>query len=593
MTDLAHALASTFRGRADYVALGTEYGGFEPHHCPDGIDPAWLDERHLAGVQALGFYVLTTDSTCFCTCVDFDNKPSRPDPEWRAKAEAVYFELVGLGLCPLVEISQSGQSAHVWLFLDGPTEAWIPRAFWRGLAAEKLGTSFREIYPRQDRLAGKGLGNLVRFPLWNQSRFVDVENEWRTIDPLEALSSIQRVSGSDLQYIAWQAGMGQLRPGPAPASGSPDGGLSPRVKALVERSWTLLGRRWLNDARGMSDTSPSAVAMSLATLLVKSYVPTPEIEAAVREWCRVYAPDKAVRDSWVTATVAKAYDFAVERSESKSVQVSTFETACYEFLDQLAKGGTRYYASGIPAFDASVDGVASGEVAVVAARPGHGKSAFAFQWVDHVASTGVPCLVVSEEMCSCEIGKRRVQSISRLPFDLWGPETVGQLKGDVIQHFRDRAPVYIVENCNSVDRLDEVVDQHCQLHGVGLVAVDYLQLLTAHKENPYQNVTEISRRLKQAARRNNCAVLALCQLNREIESREDFKPKNSDLRESGQIEQDADLIIFLIWLHRVNSEKYAEYEYQMWITKRRNGPIRQPKIQTVFDAGRQLIGGKP
>jgi len=51
------------------------------------------------------------------------------------------------------------------------------------------------------------------------------------------------------------------------------------------------------------------------------------------------------------------------------------------------------------------------------------------------------------------------------------------------------------------------------------------------------------------------------------------------------------MVVFLIWLHRVNSEKYAEYEYQMWITKRRNGPIRQPKIQTVFDAGRQLIGG--
>lgn len=592
MTDLAQALASTFRGRADYVALGTEYGGFEPHHCPDGIEPAWLDERHLAGVQAMGFYLLTTDNMCLCTCLDFDNKLSRPDPEWRAKAEAAYFELVGLGLCPLVEISQSGQSAHVWLFLDGPTEAWIPRAFWKALA-RKMGTEFKEIYPRQDRLTGKGLGNLVRYPLWNQSRFVDVENEWRTIDPLEAMSGIQRVSGADLQYIGWQAGMGQLRPGPAPASGNPDGGLSPRVKALVERSWTLLGRRWLNDARGMADTSPSAVAMSIASLLVKSYVPTPEIEAAVREWCRVYAPDKAVRDSWVTATVAKAYDFAVERSESKSVQVSTFETACYEFLDQLARGGTRYYASGISAFDASVDGVAPGEVAVVAARPGHGKSAFAFQWVDHVSASGVPCLVVSEEMCASEIGKRRVQSISRLPFDLWGPETVGQLKGDVIHHFRDRAPVYIVENCNSIDRVDEVVDQHCQLHGVGLVAVDYLQLLTAHKENPYQNVTEISRRLKQAARRNNCAVLALCQLNREIESREDFRPKNSDLRESGQIEQDADMIVFLIWLHRVNSEKYAEYEYQMWITKRRNGPIRQPKIQTVFDAGRQLIGGEP
>ena len=284
----------------------------------------------------------------------------------------------------------------------------------------------------------------------------------------------------------------------------------------------------------------------------------------------------------------ESHDFAVVVPQRiQAVQVNTFETACYEFLTSL-QGRNSLPRQRIPAFDASADGVALRRGGR-RCPSGIGSPRFS-GWT--MASTGVPCLVVSE-MCASEIGKRRLQSISRLPFDLWGPETVGQLKGDVIQHFKNRAPVYIVENCNSVDRLDEVVDQHCQLHGVGLVAVDYLQLLTAHKENPYQNVTEISRRLKQAARRNNCAVLALCQLNREIESREDFRPKNSDLRESGQIEQDADLIIFLIWLHRVNSEKYAEYEYQMWITKRRNGPIRQPKIQTVFDAGRQLIGGKP
>ena len=186
MTDLAHALAHTFRGRADYVALGTESGGFEPHYCPDGIDPAWLDERHLAGVQALGFYVLTTDSTCFCTCVDFDNKPSRPDPEWRAKAEAVYFELVGLGLCPL-------RNQPV-----GPTPCVaVPRrptgvdstGVRRRLAAEKLGTSFREIYPgRIDSRQGPGQpGPLpvgTRSVLWT----------WKTNgeqSTLEALSGIR------------------------------------------------------------------------------------------------------------------------------------------------------------------------------------------------------------------------------------------------------------------------------------------------------------------------------------------------------------------------------------------------------------------
>src|SRR5690606_11347519 len=95
-------------------------------------------------------------SQCWCSCADFDNKPDRPDPDWLSKASQVYYGLIELGLQPVFEISQSGQAAHVWIFFDEPTDAWIPRAFWKALA-ERLGTPIREVYPARIATSARGL----------------------------------------------------------------------------------------------------------------------------------------------------------------------------------------------------------------------------------------------------------------------------------------------------------------------------------------------------------------------------------------------------------------------------------------------------
>jgi len=588
MSELATALVSTFRGRASHIAVGTERG-FAPYPCPDSDKAQWLDERHLSGKQPLGFYLLTEQSTCGVSCVDFDNKPEDPDPLWMSKAQAVYDQLVGMNVVPLVEISQSGNAAHVWIVFSELVEAWIPREFWKALA-RKMGVEFKEIYPRQDTLGGKRMGNLVRYPLWNQSRFVDVENEWETIPPLQALRQVGRYTGSDLRLIAWQTGLGDIERKTPVVEGGGINGLSPRVQALIARPESLIGKRWANDTTGMKDTSSSAVAMSIAVELVRSYVPTPEIESALRVWCQKHSPTKGERDDWIRQTTYNAYKFLVERMEQKSVQMSTFESACLEYIKTLRTGGEHYISTGIGLLDASIDGISPGEMCIIAARPGHGKSAFCFQWLDYAAGHGVPGLIISEEMTATSIGKRRLLSVSGLPAEQWSQETADDLERDVREYHRNRAPVYIVENCNSIARVDEIIDQYCRLYGVGIVAVDYLQLLTARKDVRYDDVTEISRRLKQAASRNNCAMLALSQLNRDIEKRGKYEPKSSDLRESGQIEQDADMIMFLVWMHSVDPSKPA-YDYQIWVTKRRNGPIRQRRVDTTFNPERQIIGG--
>lgn len=269
---------------------------------------------------------------------------------------------------------------------------------------------------------------------------------------------------------------------------------------------------------------------------------------------------------------------------------TTFQAATLAYVDLIERGIIPCIPSGLLALDQSVDGISAGELCVVAARPGHGKSAFAFQWLDNAALNHTNCLIISEEMGHLEIGKRRLLSITNIGQELWGPDSAAYIRKDVIEYYEKRAAVHIVESCNTIARAEDAIEQFCAAHGVTLVAVDYLQLLTAQTGDRYEVVTEISRRLKQAAKRCNCAIIALSQLNREIEKRSDQEPKLSDLRESGQIEQDADLILFLQWPHKFSPD-ISKSEYRIYAAKRRNGPIRTPRIVTQFNPETQYFGG--
>jgi KaiC/GvpD/RAD55 family RecA-like ATPase len=585
----AELLLLRFRGRSDYVAVQNG-DGFEPFNLR-GLDlqPSWIEQRHLSGEKCLGFYLLTKDNKCYCTAADFDNKPDHPDPEWLNKTEKTYYSLCRMGLQPLVEMSQSGTAAHVWLFFSEPTDAWIPRAFWR-VFGEKNEVPIPEVYPRQDKLRDQNaIGNLIRYPLWNHSRFVDVENEWAEILPPEALGNVQAIEGSQLKLIAYECGMGELRPDPTASTEPGSEGLSVRVKERLVREHSLLARRWNGDMTGLNDQSRSALCQSIACELVRTYVPTPEIEAAIEHWCKKNGYAKGERDDWVSNLVRKAYDFVLQRQEKKTLLTGTLEQAALAYLDKLTSKAPLFVPSGLGELDKSIDGVGFGEMAVIAARPGHGKSSFALQWVDKASKDGVPSLILSEEMSMLELGHRTVLSICDTPEIYW-PDVLPSLADEVREHYKTRKNVYVVESPHSIDRVDELIDQYVSLYGVRLVAVDYLQLIDCKANSRYETVTEISKRLKKAATRNDCAILALCQLNRGIEDpKRRWRPRLSDLRESGQIEADSDLIMFLMWPHRFDSGEPKE-KYAIEIAKRRNGPIRDPRVLTQFNPERQIFG---
>lgn len=568
-----------FRGRPDYVAIPNG-SGFRPHQLDEPMRPEWLRTQHLDGDRCLGFYLMTEASRVWCSAVDFDNKPESPDPDWQDKAEKIYYELCELGLSPLVEISQSGTAAHVWLFFDEALPAADVRQLWAAVG-ESSGVPLVEIYPRQDVLSGKGLGNLIRYPLFNASRFVDVEHDWETILPEVALDETDKATAAQLAEIVYRL------TGHSPHRESVSYEVSKRVDGLTSKAHTLLGRRWLGDMDGLKDRSRSALVQSIACELVRQYVPTPEIESAIRAWCDHHGYDKGGRDDWIQSTVDRAYEFLSEKTVERT-ESWTMQDAVCEYIDALKRGIAPCIGSGIAEIDASIDGVAPGEMCVVAARPSHGKTAFAMQWVDHAASRGNPCLLISEEMSKRELGKRALLHISQMDFGEWsGRES--DLSDEVRQHYANRAKVFGLESVQSIDTLEKLVDQHVHAHGVKLVAVDYLQLLGSSHSARYDSVTDISRRLKQTATRNSVAMLVLCQLNREIEKRDGHEPKLSDLRESGQIEQDADLVLMLQWPTKYDS-KADPNSFRVYCAKRRNGPVRTPVVVTEFWPNRQRFG---
>jgi hypothetical protein len=196
---LANLMLDRFRGRAEIPARWTGCV-FEPDRVSG---PVTIERmlRHLNGTEGLGFYLLTQQNDVFCCCADLDSKPDAPDPRWRQKTESLYSWLMAFGMEPLVELSQSGSGAHVWIFFGEPIPASEVRAFW--LEVLRVLSLKCEIFPKQDRLGKEGLGNLIRYPLWNNSRFVNTCDGWRTLDPTTTLEGVRRYSRSEcLAFVA-------------------------------------------------------------------------------------------------------------------------------------------------------------------------------------------------------------------------------------------------------------------------------------------------------------------------------------------------------------------------------------------------------
>jgi replicative DNA helicase len=226
--------------------------------------------------------------------------------------------------------------------------------------------------------------------------------------------------------------------------------------------------------------------------------------------------------------------------------------------------------------DALTSGLQAGNLVVLAARPGVGKSSFATNLARNVSVGGAPAAIFSLEMSRWEIGMRLLCAEAKVPWDRIRNKRVGPEDWSrVVQaaEILHDAPLTIVDsgNVTLVDIRAKARRMRTRRQGLSLIIVDYLQLMAHHRrvDNRQQEIAEISRGLKLLAKELEIPVIAVSQLNRDPERRQDKRPQLSDLRESGAIEQDADVVMFI---HRDDSDPMKKGAADLIVAKHRNGP---------------------
>lgn len=236
--------------------------------------------------------------------------------------------------------------------------------------------------------------------------------------------------------------------------------------------------------------------------------------------------------------------------------------------------------TGFTEFDKLTAGLQAGELIVIAGRPSMGKSTLAVNIAENAAiGARVPTAIFSMEMPSQQLAFRMISSLGRVdqthlrtgnfPDEDWSRiNTAVQLMSD--------APIFIDDSASlSPTEIRARARRLKREHGLGLIVVDYLQLMQVHgsTENRATEISEICRSLKALAKELELPIIALSQLNRSVEQRTDKRPVMSDLRESGAIEQDADLIVFIYREEVYNQDTPRKGIADISIAKQRNGPI--------------------
>src|SRR5579862_1098158 len=258
----------------------------------------------------------------------------------------------------------------------------------------------------------------------------------------------------------------------------------------------------------------------------------------------------------------------------------------FERIDHLYRQENKSDVTGLPTgfvdLDERTAGLQEGDLVIVAGRPSMGKTAFALNIAEHVAvENGVPVAIFSMEMGAAQLAMRMLGSIARV--DQHKMRT-GRLNDEEWSRLSTAmgkmhdAPIFIDETgaLNALELRTRARRIHRQCGKLGLVMVDYLQLMSAFifNETATTEISEISRSLKALAKELGAPVVALSQLNRALETRNDKRPMMSDLRESGAIEQDADVILFIYRDEVYFPEKpESKGTAEVIIGKQRNGPI--------------------
>ncbi|MFC7518201.1 replicative DNA helicase [Herbaspirillum sp. GCM10030257] len=286
---------------------------------------------------------------------------------------------------------------------------------------------------------------------------------------------------------------------------------------------------------------------------------------------------------------AESKIFAIAEEGARGAQgfleIQPLLTQVVERIDELYNRDNQNDITGVPTgfvdLDRMTSGLQPGDLVIVAGRPSMGKTAFSINIGENVAiDSGLPVAIFSMEMGGAQLAMRMLGSVGRLDQhrlrtgrlndEDWPRLTHAIQKMNEVQIYIDETPAL-----SSIELRARSRRLARQCGKLGLIIIDYLQLMSANSagENRATEISEISRNLKGLAKELNCPVIALSQLNRSLEQRPNKRPVMSDLRESGAIEQDADVILFIYRDQVYNPDSPDKGTAEIIIGKQRNGPI--------------------
>lgn len=269
-------------------------------------------------------------------------------------------------------------------------------------------------------------------------------------------------------------------------------------------------------------------------------------------------------------------------SEVLLENIAMIDKAC------AAKGAVTGLATGFRELDDITSGLHRSDLIIIAARPAMGKTAFALTIAQNAAARSkATVLIFSLEMSKEQLGQRLISMVSKVELQKLKTGNVEKNDWEAINyalanmsrtnlHIDDTPGISVLEMKNKCRRLKAA-------KGLDLVIIDYLQLMNAEgkADSRQQEITTLSRYLKLLAREIDCPVIVISQLSRAPELRQDHRPVLSDLRESGSIEQDADIVMFLYRDSYYNKENSGKQICEVNIAKHRNGPTKKIKLAWV------------
>jgi len=298
-----------------------------------------------------------------------------------------------------------------------------------------------------------------------------------------------------------------------------------------------------------------------------------------------YRPEGRPVDDLLDQAETEVFKIAEQKDKGRQgfQNIQALLTKTVDKIDELFNSDDALtgVSTGFNDFDGRTSGLQKADLVIVAGRPSMGKTTFAMNMCENVAiGAGVPVAIFSMEMPAEALTMRMISSLGRI-----NQQAVrsGKLEDDdwprvtSAVNILSQAKIFIDDSAaltpNEIRaRCRRLQKEHGQL---GMVMVDYLQLMRAPEagDNRVNEISAISRGLKALAKELNCPVVALSQLNRSLEQRPNKRPVMSDLRESGAIEQDADLIVFIYRDEVYNEDSPDKGKAEIIIAKQRNGPI--------------------